>query len=135
VRPVTFLSGYRPSSVCFSSALGVVFQPILVYSVSMQKLAFAMLMALPALAQTSSTDWAVHAANEYRVIPNVTYLTASNIELKLDVYQRADVTAPQPTIIHMHGGFWVAGNKEASITALLPWLDMGWNVVNVEYRL
>lgn len=101
----------------------------------MQKLAFAMLVALPALAQTSSTDWAVHAANEYRVIPNVTYLTASNIELKLDVYQRADVTTPQPTIIHMHGGFWVAGNKEAAITALLPWLEMGWNVVNVEYRL
>lgn len=101
----------------------------------MRKLAFAIVVALPALAQTSSTDWAVHAANEYRVIPNVTYLTASNIELKLDVYQRADVMTPQPTVIHMHGGFWVAGNKEASTTTLLPWLEMGWNVVNVEYRL
>src|SRR5437867_13166308 len=35
----------------------------------------------------------------------------------------------------MHGGFWAAGTKEGSLTALMPWLEMGWNVVNVEYRL
>lgn len=35
----------------------------------------------------------------------------------------------------MHGGFWDAGNKEAATTALSPWLEMGWNVVNVECRL
>src|SRR6185295_4114872 len=27
------------------------------------------------------------------------------------------------------------GTKETAITALMPWLEMGWNVVNVEYRL
>jgi len=101
----------------------------------MRNLILAILTALPALAQTSSTDWAVHAANQYRVISDVTYLTASNVELKLDVYQRADVATPQPTVIHMHGGFWVAGTKEGSIMALMPWFEMGWNVVNVEYRL
>ncbi len=104
-------------------------------SVFMRNLILAILTALPALAQTSSTDWAVHAANQYRVISDVTYLTASNVELKLDVYQRADVATPQPTVIHMHGGFWVAGTKEGSIMALMPWFEMGWNVVNVEYRL
>ena len=55
-------------------------------SVFMRNLVLAILTALAAPAQTSSTDWAVHAANHYRVIPNVTYLTASNVELKLDVY-------------------------------------------------
>jgi acetyl esterase/lipase len=35
----------------------------------------------------------------------------------------------------MHGGFWVAGAKETAIMGLMPWLEMGWNVVNVEYRL
>ncbi|MEO8053083.1 MAG: hypothetical protein ABI833_21965 [Acidobacteriota bacterium] len=69
----------------------------------MQKLVLALVVALPALAQRSSTDGAVHASNKYRMIPNVTYLTASNIELKLDLYQRSDVTTPQPTVIHMHG--------------------------------
>ena len=90
----------------------------------------------PAFPQLSpSATWATHAANEYQVFPNVTYLTASNVELKLDVYQRRGMTTPQPTVIYMHGGFWVAGNKEGAITALMPWLEMGYNVVNVEYRL
>ena len=83
----------------------------------------------------SSADWAVHAANQYQVFPNVTYLTASNSEAKLDIYKRRDTTGPQPTVIYMHGGFWAAGTKEGSLMALMPWLEMGWNVVNVEYRL
>ena len=100
-----------------------------------------LLVLLCALAPTAfpqlapSATWATHFANEYQVFPNVTYLTASNVELKLDVYQRRGMTTPQPTVIYMHGGFWVAGNKEGAITALMPWLEMGYNVVNVEYRL
>ncbi len=93
-------------------------------------------LAWPALAQLSpSATWATHAANEYQVIPNVTYLTASGIEQKLDVYQRRGATGPQPTVIYMHGGFWAAGNKEGAVMNLMPWFEMGWNVVNVEYRL
>jgi acetyl esterase/lipase len=92
--------------------------------------------ALPGFAQLSpSATWATHAANQYQVIPNVTYLTASNYESKLDVYQRRGMTSPQPTVIYIHGGFWAAGNKEGSLMSLLPWMEMGWNVVNVEYRL
>lgn len=88
------------------------------------------------LAQLSpSAEWAAHAANQYRVTPNVTYLTASNYESKLDIYSRRDVTTPQPTVVYFHGGFWAAGTKEASQMALIPWMEMGWTVVNVEYRL
>jgi acetyl esterase/lipase len=53
----------------------------------------------------------------------------------MDIYSRRGVTTPQPTLVYMHGGFWVAGAKETAIMGLLPWLEMGWNVVNVEYRL
>lgn len=92
--------------------------------------------AVPAFGQLSApADWAAHAANQYQVFSNVTYLTASNYEAKLDVYKRRDTTGPQPTIIFMHGGFWAAGAKETSLMSLVPWLEMGWNVVNVEYRL
>jgi len=56
-------------------------------------------------------------------------------QLKMDIYRRRTATTPQPTIVYMHGGFWVAGNKEGAILNLLPWMEMGWNVVNVEYRL
>src|SRR5437016_7397764 len=71
----------------------------------------------------------------YRIVPNVTYLTANNYEAKLDVYSRADTQAPQPTIIFIHGGGWTGGAKETQTFSLLPYLEMGWNAVNVEYRL
>jgi acetyl esterase/lipase len=93
-------------------------------------------VAIPSYAQLSpSAEWAVHAANRYQIFPNVTYLTASNFEAKLDVYKRRDTTGPQPTVIYMHGGFWAAGTKEGSLMSLMPWMEMGFNVVNVEYRL
>jgi acetyl esterase/lipase len=82
-----------------------------------------------------SATWAAHAANDYQVFANLTYLTASNYESKLDVYARRGVTTPQPTVVFFHGGFWAAGSKEGSLMSLIPWMEMGWNVVNVEYRL
>ena len=82
-----------------------------------------------------SAAWAAQARAEYQVFPNLTYLVASNYEVKLDVYQRQNQTTPQPTLIFMHGGFWAAGAKEISLMSLMPWFEMGWNVVNVEYRL
>jgi len=82
-----------------------------------------------------SAQWAVTAANNYQIAPNVTCLTASNYESKLDVYYRRGVTTPQPTVVYYHGGFWAAGTKEGAVMTILPWMEMGWNVVNVEYRL
>jgi acetyl esterase/lipase len=92
--------------------------------------------AAVSVAQLSPTaTWATHTANEYQAYPNLTYLTASNYELKLDIYKRRDTTGPQPTLIFIHGGGWVNGTKEQSLMAVMPWFEMGWNVVNVEYRL
>ena len=78
---------------------------------------------------------ALHIFGSYRVVPNITYLIANNWEAKLDVYQARDATTPNPTLVYFHGGGWVAGSKEASSLTFLPFLSMGWNVVNVEYRL
>ena len=87
-------------------------------------------------AQLSPTaEWAVHAQNQYQVLANVTYLTANGFEAKLDVYRRRDVQTPQPTLVFYHGGGWIGGTKESSFMSLMPWLEMGWNVVNVEYRM
>src|SRR5436190_7159761 len=89
-----------------------------------------------AFAQLSPTaEWATHAQNEYAVAANVTYLTATGYDAKLDVYRRRDVTTPQPTLVFYHGGGWIGGTKEASFMSIMPWLEMGWNVVNVEYRM
>lgn len=87
-------------------------------------------------AQPSPTaEWAAHTQNQYQVLPNVTYLTANGFEAKLDVYRRRDVQAPQPTLVFYHGGGWIGGTKESSFMSVMPWLEMGWNVVNVEYRM
>ena len=90
-----------------------------------------------AYAQLSPTaEWATHSQNQYVVQANITYLTASGFEAKLDVYRRRDSAAtPQPTVIFYHGGGWIGGTKEASFMSIMPWLEMGWNVVNVEYRM
>src|SRR5688572_31291704 len=94
------------------------------------------LFAPAAFAQLSSTaEWAAQAQNRYQVTANVTYLTASGYESKLDIYRRRDATEPQPTLVFYHGGGWILGSKESSFMSLMPWLEMGWNVVNVEYRM
>src|SRR5215510_4974842 len=101
-------------------------------------LASAMVVCLAAatFAQLSPTaDWATHAQNQYAVAANITYLTASGYESKLDIYRRRDVQTPQPTLVFYHGGGWIGGTKEASFMSIMPWLEMGWNVVNVEYRM
>ena len=99
-------------------------------------LTFVIAAAQPIFAQLPpAATWATHAVNEYQVFPNLTYLTASNYDAKLDIYKRRDATSPQPTLIFIHGGGWVGGSKEGSVLSIFPWLEMGWTVVNVEYRL
>ena len=51
----------------------------------------------PALSHAQSPDAfakALHIYGSYRVVPNITYLTANNWEAKLDVYQARDATTP-----------------------------------------
>lgn len=93
-----------------------------------------LLLAIPAFGGDSG-DFAAWVASQYRVRPNVTYKTASNAEQKLDVYARRNTSEARPTVIYIHGGGWVGGSKEASMLAIVPYLEMGFNVVNVEYRL
>lgn len=103
---------------------------------SLVALAASMLLGTAAFAQLSPTaEWATRAQNQYAVTANITYLTASGYDSKLDVYRRRDVQTPQPTVIFYHGGGWVGGTKESSVMSLLPWMELGWNVVNVEYRM
>ena len=97
----------------------------------------ALLLASPSMpvAQESALAWAARLENSYRIVPNVTYLTASNWEAKLDLYVTRTPDKPLPTLIFIHGGGWTGGTKEGRSVAILPYLDMGMNVVNVEYRL
>lgn len=83
----------------------------------------------------SSNSWAVTAQSRYGITANVTYLVQNGYENKLDIYSRKGVSAAQPTLFYIHGGGWTGGTKETAFMAVVPWLEMGWSVVNVEYRL
>ena len=97
---------------------------------------FAIGAMSPALAQLApSAEWAAEVESRYQVSIDTPYISQGGAELAMDMYSRRDVTTPQPTLVFFHGGFWVAGSKDAQMLALLPWLEMGWNVVNVGYRL
>ena len=96
-------------------------------------------LGLSVAVQAQGPGLASRFDNDFRVVPNITYVTASNREAKLDVYARRSApdnqAAPQPTLIFIHGGGWIAGTKEERALALLPYLAMGMNVVNIDYRL
>src|SRR6266404_2683649 len=100
--------------------------------------ALILLPAAPGVARGQFVEGAARAgdlSNRYRIVSNVTYLTANNWEAKLDVYVPREAGAPNPTVIYIHGGGWVGGAKETSWLQLVPYLEAGWSVVNVEYRL
>lgn len=92
------------------------------------------LLVTAAAEAQSAADWTAVAANEIRTTSNVTYLTASNWDAKLDVYRPA-APGPHPVVLHIHGGGWTQGSREGAALRALPFLQMGFAVVNVSYRL
>jgi len=78
---------------------------------------------------------AIEILNEYEVFANVVYSVGSGFDSKLDAYVRKNVPTAVPVVVVIHGGGWVAGDKEGRILEGLPYLEMGFDVVNVEYRL
>ena len=96
-------------------------------------LSFSLSSAIAQLPDSAS--WAATVQNEFRVIPDITYLRANGVELKIDVYQSRNSEGPAPTFIYYHSGGWVGGSKESNVLRLLPYLEGGWAAVNVQYRL
>jgi acetyl esterase/lipase len=82
----------------------------------------------------SSPSHFIQVASQYVASPNITYLTVQNYSAKLDLYRPGDTSAV-PVVIWIHGGGWVAGSKEEVLLATLPYMEMGFAVINVEYRL
>ena len=82
-----------------------------------------------------SALWATTAPSRFQAQSNLTYLTVNGHESKLDIYRRRGPGGPDPAMIYIHGGGWASGHKEDGMMYTLAWLQMGWDVVNVEYRL
>lgn len=87
--------------------------------------------------RSDAADWTAAMFVDYGFIePNITYAKAGGVDLKLDLYRPKSKNSKKlPTLVWIHGGGWRGGSKESYSLRVLPWLEMGWNVVNVEYRL
>jgi len=95
-------------------------------------------LALPGLclaAPRSSATWAADFYNHVRIIPNVTYKETPQGPQMLDVFQTRDAKGPAPTIFMIHGGGWIHGSKEDMLGYIMPWMEMGWSVVSINYRI
>jgi acetyl esterase/lipase len=86
-------------------------------------------------AQTPTTAFSTEAGARYWVQPDIVYGVGNNTQLKLDVWYPNAVNAPTPTLVYIHGGGWIFGTKESSVLQFLPFLEQGWRIVNVEYRM
>lgn len=93
-----------------------------------------LLSASLGLAQNDAATLAAELTR-YEVQPNIVYHIANNYEAKLDVYQPPDAKQPTPVVIVIHGGGWIAGTKEERVLEMMPYLQMGFAAVNVEYRM
>jgi acetyl esterase/lipase len=71
----------------------------------------------------------------YRMIPGLTYAVANNYECKLDLWLPDWPGEPVPTLIYLHGGGWVSGEREQFALLFLPFIEMGFAVANVQYRM
>jgi acetyl esterase/lipase len=80
-------------------------------------------------------DWAELASFHYGIGANIPYGTFNNTTVHLDVWENQVSKKPTPTLIYIHGGGWVFGDKGGAPNSFLPYIERGWNVVNVEYRM
>ncbi len=97
-------------------------------------LCLALLAAPSVFAQAVERNF-VGVTSAYALSPNITYHRAGGMDLKLDVYRPRGQSEANPTLVYIHGGGWTNGSKESSALTFLPYLEMGWSVVNVAYRL
>lgn len=97
---------------------------------------FSLIITVPALSQLpESASTVIKLSEGINVHPNLTYHVANNWEAKLDLYVPRNAEGPFPTLIYYHWGGWVFESKELRVLFILPYLEMGFAVANVEYRL
>ena len=96
---------------------------------------FLLVSAIAAFAQHKSTPSLLEIGDRYWMQPDVVYGNANNTPLKLDIWYPRDNPNPTTTVVYIHGGGWIFGSKEGAVYQLLPYLERGWRVVNVEYRM
>lgn len=81
--------------------------------------------------------WAIEISLNYSLLHDIKYSRANNFDLRLDILKPRDQSGhgPRPTLFYIHGGGWMElVSKDISTLTFLPFLQLGWTVVNVDYR-
>lgn len=94
-----------------------------------------LLLVAPSYSQHVTSPSLLQIGDKYWMQPDVVYGSANNTPLKLDIWYPRDNPTPTPILVYIHGGGWIFGSKEGAVYQLLPYLERGWRVVNVEYRM
>ena len=77
-------------------------------------------------------------ANLADTVPqDIVYSSRDGADLKLDIHYPQLVTGPTPTVVYVHGGAWIGGDKKqgAGTVDIPALLEAGFAVIAVNYRL
>lgn len=96
---------------------------------------FVVIAASAVAQQPSASAWTEDASTTLGIAANIQYGTFGGNPVRLDVWRNGEGKIPRPTLIYIHGGGWVFGDKGGAPNAFLSFVQRGWNVVNVEYRM
>jgi len=67
---------------------------------------------------------------------DIQYARVAGLDLRLDIYRHRSHPQGCPTLLQIHGGAWVIGNKnQQGIPLMLQMAARGWVCVSVNYRL
>jgi acetyl esterase/lipase len=91
---------------------------------------------LPGDAQVwKSARWERALKDKYDAELDIVYSEVDGVQNKLDLYVPKNGGDQNPTLIWFHGGGWSHNSKDQVSGQLIPFLESGWVVVNVDYRL
>jgi acetyl esterase/lipase len=95
-----------------------------------------LLYAVPSSAQLSKNSrWTGGLKERYLVTQNIVYSPVDTISDRLDLYVPKELKSPVPVLIWIHGGGWGRLSKDSISGQIIPYLELGWIVANVDYRL
>ncbi|MFT5172587.1 MAG: acetyl esterase/lipase [Gammaproteobacteria bacterium] len=78
---------------------------------------------------------AVQIPSRIKKTDGLVFKQADGRELKLDIYRSALDDTPRPLVVVIHGGYWKAGSRQAHGQQAIEFVDMGYSVASIDYRL
>ena len=94
------------------------------------------LHVIPSSAQlTKNSRWTGGLRERYTVTENIVYSRVDTMSDRLDLYVPKGLKNPAPVLIWIHGGGWGRLSKDSVSGQIIPYLEFGWIVANVDYRL